>query len=63
MTERDALVAIHAIFGVAEGKLNDLDVQQEFAKTKELFARANRRFYKKLGIGVRIFNFFRTLGK
>jgi hypothetical protein len=23
MTERDALVAIHAIFGVAEGKLND----------------------------------------
>ena len=23
MTERDALVAIHAIFGVAESKLND----------------------------------------
>jgi len=23
MTERDALVAIHAIFGVAEGKLNN----------------------------------------
>lgn len=23
MTERDALIAIHTIFGVAEGKLND----------------------------------------
>ena len=47
----------------AEGQLQDLDVSIELEKTKELFARANRRFYKKLGVGVRIYNFFRTLGK
>lgn len=46
----------------AEGKLQEMDVKEELEKTKELFARANRRFYKKLGFGIRFFNFFRTLG-
>ncbi len=46
----------------AEGKLQEMDAQAELEKTKEIFARANRRFYKKLGFGVRFFNFFRTLG-
>ncbi len=45
----------------AESK-QEMDVKAELEKTKEIFARANRRFYKKLGIGVRLFNFFRTLG-
>lgn len=47
----------------AEGQLQDVDANNELKKTKELFERANRRFYKKLGVGVRIYNFFRTLGR
>lgn len=40
-----------------------IDVQKELALTKKIYQRACRHSYKKIGIGARIFNFFRTIGK